>query len=214
MDVEAIGGLTNPWVWLPEFFPWPPPEASSRVVLDGNVASDWVEDVRTLGEVDDTLNQALSTAGYSGPSYFGVKKGFALVTQLEQTDRDGVPLDGVARWSTGIVAMKRFALVEYIRALLTAPKGYYRVLAFIVTSEPFAKPGPRGRFETVERWSREGHTHLPAAVRAMRFSEDHRVTVLVYEFLKAEENDQPMTSVPGRLTAREHLERSALLASL
>lgn len=140
--------------------------------------------------------------------------GFALVTQLEQTNAAGVPLDGVARWSTDVAEMKEFSLVEYLRALLTAPPGYYRVLTFITTSIPFSTTGARGRFATIERWSRTGHNHLPNAVREMVYSDDHRVTVLVYEFLKEPTADEPFTSVPGRFTAREHLERSGLLAIL
>jgi hypothetical protein len=110
--------------------------------------------------------------------------------------------------------MKRFSLAEYLRALLTAPPGYYRVLTFITTSIPFSPKGARGRFETIERWSRTGHTHLPKAVRELPYTEAHRVTVLVYEFLKRKNADQPLTSLPGRLTASEHLERSGLLVGL
>lgn len=205
---------TDPSIWLPELFPWPPPEASSRVVLDGNLIPDWRKRMKTLGDVDDALTEALGDAGYSGPSYFGVKDGFALVAQLEQTNADGVPLDGVARWSTGIAEMKDFSLPEYLRALLTAPPGYYRVLTFIATSIPFSATGARGRFATIERWARTGHNHLPDTVRAIAYSHDHRVTVLVYEFLKERAGDEPLTSVPGRLTATEHLKRSTVLASL
>jgi hypothetical protein len=205
---------TDPTVWLPKLFPWPPPDASSQIVLGNGVLPHWQERMHTLGDVDDTLNEALADAGYSGPNYFGVENGFALVTQLEQTSSDGVPLDGIARWSTNIVAMKEFSLSGYLRALLTAPPGYYRVLTFVITSVPFTTSGALGRFATIERWAHSGSFSLPEAVREMPYTKDHHATVLVYEFTKVRDTDDPVVSVPGRLTARQHLERGAVLAGL
>lgn len=211
---ESIGLGSNHQAWLPYLFPWPPPEASSKIVLSKNLIRGWEEDVQTLGEVDNLLVQALENNHYSGSSYFAVDEGFALVTQLEQTDAEGIPLEEKARWSTKIQEMKSFTLKEYVKALLTSPAGHYRVLCFIATSKPFSNSGDRANFKTIERWSRTGANKLPAEIRNMAYTENHDVTVLVYEFTKKKDDEIPDTSVPGRHNAIAHLESSKILASL
>lgn len=201
-------------IWLPSLFPWPPPEASVKDLLDNRLLTGWPGGIKTLGDLDDTLTAALSAAGYPGASYFGVADGFALVTQLEQTASDGMPLSGAARWSIAIREMKSFSLAQYITALFTAPPGFFRVIAFIATSKPFATSGDRASFETIERWTQVGLNALPQEVRELPYTRNHRVTVLVYEFEKARNDDKSITSSPGRHTVREHLEKSKLLGSL
>lgn len=200
-------------IWLPTLLPWPPPTPSTKVVLSSVETPPWNRRFRTLGDVDETIERALRRAGYSDRSYYGVPEGFAIVTPLEQTRANGRPLKGDARWSVAVSGMKAFSVEEYLRALFTAPVGFYRVLAFVTTSEAFAPTGGLARLSTVERWAREGHTHLPAAARSVPFSEDHRLTVLVYEFVKKRSSDLPFTLVPGRHDGTRHLEVSGLVAS-
>jgi hypothetical protein len=202
----------DPSVWLPALLPWPPPDPSSRVVLERRLIEAH-HSLPTLGDLDSTLHAALSAAGYTGCSYWGVPGGFAVVTPLEQTNSVGSPLADDRRWIGSIVEMKSFTLSEYLRALLTAPRGYFRVLAFVISTEPFTGSGARARLETIERWSRVGFNFLPDPIRTEAFTGRHRVTVLVYEFLKKRDSDRPMASVPGRLAAQDHL-RATRLASL
>jgi len=201
-------------VWLPTLFPWPPPEASSRIVLSTTHWTSVVAGLLTLGDVDTVLTQALNAEGYAGASYWGVRNGFALVTPLEQTDARGVALDGASRWSRNIAEMKSFSPTEYIRALLTAPPGYFRVIVFIVTSDSFTTTGTRGLFSTIELWATGGHTFLPDGIRSQPFTNQHKLTALVYEFQKKKSSDNPSTAVPGRYTAQVHLERSKLMSYL
>lgn len=214
----AVGGPPrshgNPSVWLPRLFPWPPPAASSRVVLSSLLVPGWDARFQTLGDIDDALRAALSRTGYAGASYFGVPEGFALVTPLEQTSARGVSLRGESRWAAALVGMTEFSLREYIRVLLTAPVGHFRVLVFVVTSVPFGMSDSREVFAVVERWSRAGHTHLPESVRLAALSGNHKVTVLVYEFRKTRSAREPLTSIPGRHSAEEHLLVSRLLGAL
>lgn len=200
--------------WLTPLFPWPPPEASSRVVLGEELIPDWPKDFATLGEVGDVLGQALTAADYPYFSYWGVAGGFAVVSQLEQTTSDGDPVPGPDRWAAAIVEMKDFTLSGYLRALFTAPIGYYRILAFIVTPEPFATTRSRDRFETIQRWARAGHDRLPRQIRELAYTPDHEVTVLVYEFHRSGNSEDPLASIPGRVSAAQHLRRSAILAGL
>jgi hypothetical protein len=205
----------DPSIWLPSLFPWPPPEPSSKLVITNNEIPGWGRRFSTLGDLDDALRGALDRAGYAGPSYWGVRDGFALVTPLEQTDASGGPLrHEPSRWSVKIAAMKSFSLAEYVRALLTAPAGYFRVLAFVVTPHAFTTDGARGRFDVIQRWATAGHAFLPEALRRQQFSPEHRVTVLVYEFEKRRNADNPSTAIPGRHRAKHHLMRSSVMAHL
>ncbi len=202
----------DPAVWLPELFPWPPPMASSRIVLDDY--RNWQHRFKSLGEVDALIRHALVSTGYAGPSYFGTPNGFSLITQLEQIDGNGVPLNGPTRWSTKIAEMKRFSLVEYLKALVASQPGYYRVIAFIVSSEPFSTNGDRVKFSTIQHWAHSGFTYLPISIKLKQYSYQHRTTVLIYEFLKAKPDDEPSTSIPGRHVAQVHLKKTKLLSYL
>ena len=197
-------------VWLPAMLPWPPPDPSSRVVVERRFLAKQNAPLSTLGDLDDRLQKALSGAGYSGCSYWGVPGGFAIVTPLEQTNDGGTPLDGSARWAASIVEIKAFSLTAYLKALLTAPAGYFRVLALVTSADPFAPSGSRAQLATIERWSRRGLNFLPDAIRAEAFTDGHRLTVLVYEFMKRTDTDKPEASVPGRLPATDHLKATKL----
>jgi hypothetical protein len=195
--------------WLPAMLPWPPPNPSDRVVLDRSLLADTNGPPTTLGGVSDRLESALTNAGYPGSSYWGVPGGFALVTKLEQTDRDGTPLAGRMRWQTSIATMKCFCLTQYLNALLTAPPGFYRVLVFVVTTQEFAPVREREPIDTIERWSQLGLNDLPSGLRATPFTDEHEVTVLLYEFVKRSDADRP-ESGPARISARDHLRAAGL----
>jgi hypothetical protein len=197
--------VIDPTVWLPALLPWPPPTPSSLVVLQKNFFARNGRSPQTFGELDDYLQGALARAGYSGSTYWGVPGGYAIVTPLEQINEDGIPLPGSLRWLTSIAEMKSFSLAEYIKALLTARSGYFRVLVFAVSSNPFSPAGSRAKLDTVEKWSENGFNVLPHKVSSEVFDDRVRVTVLVYEFLKRANYREPETLVPGRLRAFDHL---------
>jgi hypothetical protein len=192
-------------VWLPSLLPWPPPDASARAVIGPEYFTKHIGANVTLGDIDRALTGALVKTGYYGSSYFGVPRGFAIVTRIEQTDGYGLPLKDKARWSATIEPIKSFSLIGYIRALLTSPPGHFRVLALIVSSEPFSSSGDRMRIDTIERWSRTGFNVLPMEVKELPYTEAYRVTVLVYEFEKLSDREHPNVSIPGSLSAATHL---------
>jgi hypothetical protein len=105
--------------------------ASTKAGIDHEFLRRDGELPKRLEQVDQALGDALRDAGYVGSSYFGVPGGFALITQVEQTDGKGRPLRG-KRWSPRIATIKSFTLVGILRALLTAEPGFFRVLALIV----------------------------------------------------------------------------------
>lgn len=193
----------DPTALMPELFPWPPPEASARATISRSLFGS--NPPATLGEVADTLAEALSEAGYTGPGYLGVPRGFAMVTRIEQTDRSGRPLDGNARWASQIIVVKSFSISAVLRALMTAEPGFFRILVLVITDKPFDDSGAQARLETLEAWSRKGVDVLVPDVREMPFDENYKVSALVYEFEKASENEDPIVRVPGNNEAPTHL---------
>lgn len=193
--------------------PWPPPPASSDIELD-KVLHNWRQRFKKLGDVDRLISEAAWATGYHGLRYFRVPGGFASIAQLEQTDNNGVSLDGKARWSIEPIEMKRFSISEYIKALLTAPEGYYRVIAFIVSSDPFSYSDKEARFADIRHWGSSGFNTLPEEVKSLPYSQHHKTTVLVYEFFKETPFAEPRIFSPGEHTTWEHLERTNLLSYL
>jgi hypothetical protein len=150
-DEPAAADPDGPEDGAPDFelspmLPWPPPSPSSQVVIDRNFLVEAGRPPATLADVDGTIQAALGGAGYSGSTYWSVPGGFAIVTPLEQTDANGAPLGEQVRWIAAIAGMRAFSLSEYLRALFTAPPGYFRVLVFVVSPQPFAPTDAPGNF--------------------------------------------------------------------
>jgi hypothetical protein len=210
----SVENRIDPFVWLERLLPWPPPDPSAHTVIERALPTCGDCGLRTLGDLDDRMRNALASAGYHGLAYFGVPDGFAIVTRIEQTDSEARPLVGEARWAATVVAMRSFSLAEYLRALLTAPPGYFRVIAFVASSRPFTFSGDRAKLSVIERWSRSGSTGLPEELRREPLTEAHRVTALVYEFEKRNGTERPEVFIPGRWTAVQHLQNTALATTL
>jgi hypothetical protein len=208
---DTVGAAPDPTDIPPQLpaFPWPPPRASSQAVINFGGAPG------TLGSIDQDLSLVLENSGYTERSYFAVPGGFTLVTRLEQTERDGRPKEGDERWAITVGPLREFSLSSYLEALFTANPGYYRVLAFIVTATPFSQSDSTISRDEAMRWLTSGFNMLPADVAAQPLTPAHRTTVLVYEFEQQQAStDRAQLAVPGRLTARAHLERTSLWKEL
>jgi hypothetical protein len=215
-EPEPMGGSAEleASAYFSQLLPWPPPEASARALIDRRAFVTAERPEPTLGDVSDLLTDALVEAGYLGSGFLGVPDGFALATRIEQYDSSGVPLDGQARWSTQIGTLSSYSISDIIRALVTAPKGYFRVIVFVVSSQSFADSGARATLATVEEWMHAENT-LPEAVRQMPFTGAHQVTALVYEFEKrTNAREDAILHVPGLLDVARHFAHTRLAADL
>lgn len=190
-------------VYLPQLFPWPPPDASARGQIDRHLFNG--AEPKDLGALADILAKAMADAGYTGAGYLGVPGGFAMVSRIEQTDDDGRPLEGEGRWAVDTPSIRSFTIAGYLRALLTSEPGYFRVVVLIATDERYSMSGARGRLQTLERWARQGLNALARSVRDLPFTEDHIITALIYEFEKPNRSDDPVVRLPGRHDAVKHL---------
>src|SRR5207342_3601252 len=130
------------------------------------------------------LRAALSPAGYDELGYFAVPDGFAAVTRLERIKETGEPVTDRSRWQMTVPSNPSFSLFDYLKALLTAQTGHFRVIAFVVTSAPFtASPGDVDAVNAL-RWAQTGRNALPSSLGSQPLTAEYSVTALVYEFSK------------------------------
>jgi hypothetical protein len=203
---EPMSGSVSPAPTsaAPEF-PWPPPRATTSVVLDSQLFAN----TTTLMGVSRTIDAALSNANFGDRRYMAAPGGFALVTRLEHIREDGTPLPGSARWTESPAV---FSISDYLRALVSAPEGHYRVLVFVVSDVPFgmaAKPATRAE---TDAWMETGVQWLPEQIGELPFTPAHRITVLVYQFRKV--GSDPPVANPNGPPASEQLARSGLNSML
>ncbi len=192
---------------LPDFKPWPPPKPTTSVRINRALYTPFLDvETANYGDVSGLLETALNIGGYERFAYFGVPGGFALVTQLEQIQENGEPVDPpTARWHAAIAGPRPFDLATYIHRLFFARIGYYRVLVFTVLADPIT-PGGDTLTEDPD-WIGEGATGLPRILKEARFTQDHDVTVLVYEFERHEVEPEPKFrgDDDSPLSASDHL---------
>lgn len=188
--------------------PWPPPAASAEEVLPPAVFH-----CRRLNEGDQLLTEALRSNGYNERSYYAVPGGFALVTRLEQIDRDGRWKPLPDRWLQREVPLRVFSPRAYLTRLLTANEGYFRVIVFAVTDQPFSQQVESADPDDVNAWLRSGLNVLPPTVGTKMCGTGTKATALIYEF--ATKSKSPAHSViPGYLDAQTHLTKSGILSAL
>lgn len=193
-------------------FPWPPPQASTQLVLPNNLLVPGQQNP-TLGTVDNRIAAALTGAGYPERSYLAVPDGFAIVTKLEQIADDGTPKQPPARWVTAPGSGPSiFSLSDYIRALFTADPGYYRVIVFAVTDVPFAATGARPTEDQSNNWLRSGFNTLPASLKQKAYSDAYSCTALVYEFERTVSTSPQLTS--NGPDAATHLRKAGIWSQL
>jgi hypothetical protein len=167
-----------------------------------------------LADVADRLEHALNEARYLRWSYSSVPKGFALVTQMEQIRSDGTPSLGPARWRAARPGVTNMTLFGFIRALASAPPGYYRVIVFIVTNQPWARTGEKPTGGEAERWLAEGFNSLPQSIGKLTYESDYRTRALVYEFKKVSKDTRATFLESSLISADDHLQKTGISGSL
>jgi hypothetical protein len=199
-------------VMLPEL-PWPPPKPSSKIGLP----RDMLANSENLLDVSDRLSSILQSAGYGEQGFYRVPAkqgaGFAIVTRIERFDRNGNPLPDDVRFLPPDLEDGSFDLSEFILRIFIAPKGYYRFAIFVVTDTPFIADAPQISAEQAEVVLQSGATRLPIEYKQLTF-DDFQIDVLIYEYRWDSETEKAESTVPGRLSAKMHLEKSGLTEPL
>jgi hypothetical protein len=186
-------------------FSWPPPLASTRIVIPRQFLEQSKKKKIYLNDVEQLLSNALLLAGYSEKSYYSVPNGFALVTRLEQINADGTPKKKSLRWNVELPSLETFSLRTYISALFTAPIGFYRVIVFIVVPHPFTETRVPVIRSQALRWLSQGSNKLPSWIKGKAYSKEYNCTALIYEFEKPKFSKDTNLTIPSRLQAQTHL---------
>ena len=169
---------------------------------------------QSLGDVDKLLMDALSKAGQVERSYFSVPGGFALVTRLEQINPDGSPMAGADRWVTTAGPLRKFTLDAYIKALFGSAPGYFRVIVFTVTDQPFSATGKAITEGEAIGWLDDGFDHLPQEIAVLPYTATHVCNALIYEFETDGGPNAPTVIRPSRLGGLVHLQKLGILQYL
>jgi hypothetical protein len=186
-------------------FPWPPPPPSGLVMLPRGI----FEGLADQKEVGNILTASLDRAGYAERSFYRAPNGFALVSRLEQITTDGSPARAKLRYIMPD-ATAPFSLDTYVASLFFAPKGRYRQIIFVVTDSSFATGKTELTPKAADTLLREGADRLPTGYKLMKFTQNHEVTALVYEFIKGENSHDVTVLIPSRIGIRDHLDRAGL----
>jgi hypothetical protein len=197
---------------LPEF-PWPPPASSASYVLPNA----FFAKTPTMGSAVELILASLERNGYVERSFFRTKEGgVALVTRLERINDDGSSATASERWpSEAISRSGSLDLFKFWRGLFFVQPGHSRIIVFILERFPFTQDDKGVTSSEANSWVHIGSDVLPPAVRQLSFSSTSSAIAhcdaLIYEFA----NDGSVErKVDSRLTGKQHLEKSGILATL
>ncbi len=192
---------------LPEF-PWPPPTASTSYVLPPGL----LKNHDTVGQVSEAIVSGLERAGYVERSFFRTSAaGVALVTRLERINDDGTARPENERWPADLQDdQSAVDLAHFLRGLFYVDRGHYRIIVFVLQEAPYTQSPNKIGGEEARAWLRNGTNSLPRDVADRPFSTG-TCSVLIYEFTS---NGNAVHLVESHLTAKQHLEKSGLLARI
>lgn len=201
--------LINEFIDLPKF-PIPVPQPSAVEILP----KAYFSNCKVLSDVNYKLINALNKCGYSGMSYYYVKNGFALVTQLEQINPDGTPKEDALRWAPLLLNSGEFSLTNYIKGLFYAKPGYYRCIVFIISDINYKITGVSPTKEQSDSWLVNGLIKLPKKIGEMNLNENYSFDALIYEYKKLENDNTATIIIPSIIGGRNHLEKTKILLAL
>jgi hypothetical protein len=170
-------------------FPGRPPQGSDEQDFTVAVVSaihQTAKEPLLLKHVDGFLKDRLRRVGHSSLWYFSTpeREGYAAITRLEQIDKTGHHLEGSARFTKDAPESANL-IYDFVKQLVSLPKGRFRLLVFFVSSDPratqnFTKPAT---LQDVDRWVGEGCSSLPPQLAELRLTDSHKVLLRVYEFV-------------------------------
>jgi len=197
----------TPGFVLPSF-PFPP-NASVDYPIDITLIKNRGGET-TFGYVDDRLRQVLSANGYEKTSYYGVNGGFVIVTAMEQFQPNGRSSTR-GRFDEAPSSPSIFETEFWVNAL-KGKKGRYRVIAFMITDENIVDNDQTPTHRAGRQLITGGAKFLPAEMRPVAFTDQHRCLALIYEYGQNRKTGDIAYLRPGTLSASAHLRN--LLASL
>jgi hypothetical protein len=165
---------------------------------------------KTLGKVDEQLRLALDKRGYAQRSYFSVKNGYAIMTQMEQFNKaDATSRNDRTRWLEHPARDNFSGIMDYFTSVLMPNKGYFRLFVFVVTDNAFKSKDERVTKNEAAAWLSQGANRLPKVLADMPYTEGYNVSVLVYEFEVPESNRKAKQVCPTpKFDAKTHFKKA------
>ncbi|MGP0091937.1 MAG: tetratricopeptide repeat protein [Xanthobacteraceae bacterium] len=191
--------------------PWPPPKASAWDVIPNEMILGSNPTQPNLAAISDRLALALDAGAYYQRSFFKVPDGFAMVTQVERIRSDGTP-ETHGRWFSS-QGPTTFSLQGYLRRLLYADPGHYRLVVFVITDKPFSTSNEALTRQEATDLVGRGVNVVPATAWTQLYSAQHRCTALIYEFKKISATE-PELLIPSPMPGRDHLMKARVWAAL
>jgi hypothetical protein len=108
------------------------------------------------------------------------------------------------------IGVSTASLRRLLLGLFTAPEGYFRVIAFVVTDVPFGQTDDMATALEAQEWLAKGFNVLPEQVAGMRVNSLTRYTSLIYEFRGRGFGEAVQVVLPGKFEARRHLEQAGI----
>jgi hypothetical protein len=168
--------------------------------------------IKTLGGIDEHLRRALDKQGFTRQSYFSVKNGFALVTQMEQYNAaDASSRNDRTRWLEYPARDNFSGVMDYLMSIVMPNKGHFRLFVFVVTNDIIKASNSRVSKKEAAEWLGQGGNILPKALKMMPYTEGYNVSALVYEFEVPQSNHVPKQICPiTRFDAQTHLLKAGI----
>lgn len=164
----------------------------------------------TMKQVDTYFKKILNKKGYAGHlHYYYVESGYAFTTSLEKINKDGSPVNGSKRWSVSIGGNGSFSLYETFKSIFFATESNFRIIGFIIAPEAATVQSSPTSISTMQDLLTYSYPSLPPDLEDFSLPKK-TLTILVYNFYQSDIGKVPMVDVSGRLSVKDHIEKSGL----
>ncbi|MEO1257802.1 MAG: hypothetical protein AAFZ15_03365 [Bacteroidota bacterium] len=173
----------------------------------------------TMRDVDELIQRALINAGFQQWGYYMVNNGFAVITQVEQFDKDheeALSLSEQYRWRDVPPEENISNILSFFKGYLWPRNGYFRFFVFVVSDRPVPKKKSDINISPpyVENLMKTGFTSLTKEVAGIPFTESHHVTILVYEMEVLESTRLGNENTPPMFQPGTHLKGAGILQQI
>lgn len=191
-----------------------PPPAVNKI-LTVNEINTVFENAKTLGDIDEKMESWLSEAGFEDKyNYFKVvqegktKPGIAYVTEFEQINETGEPIQG-KRWDNAVEKSTERNWL-FIRKIGT---GYFRFFVFVFMEGEFGTTGQENlpsKNQNIQDFMSGASTGFPKRLRPYKINENLSLYVLIYEYEQQSNQSDGNYKEMRKVTTKDHLRKAGL----
>jgi hypothetical protein len=109
---------------------------------------------------------------------------------------------------------EHFRIFDYLKSLLVAKPGYYRVIVFMISPYTIVQSNNQITKAQADSLFTAGADRPLARLLSYEFSANYGCSALIYQFVKPNEEDPAEELQPSPLTCRSHLEKAGIWANI